>query len=79
MDVSFRENAENWIEITVDSDAEDAVCPHAGGGQFGLREVEQKMNLVNANGGKINNYGQRQVVVKTAQSFQRLAYQTKGL
>jgi len=25
--------------------------------------------LVNASGGKINHYGQRQVVVKTAQSF----------
>ena len=27
------------------------------------------MNLVNASGGQINDYGQRQVVVKTAQYF----------
>ena len=27
------------IEITVDSAAEESVCPHAWGKQFGLREV----------------------------------------
>ena len=69
MDVSFGENWEDRIEITVDSAAEGSVCPRAWGKPFGSREVEQKMNLVNANGGKINHYGQRQVVVTTAQSF----------
>ena len=69
MDVSFWENGEDWIEIGVDSAAEETVCPHAWVKQFGLREVEQKMNLVNASGGKINHYGESQVVVKTAQSF----------
>ncbi len=28
------------------------------------------MNLVSASGAKINHYGQREVVVKTAQSFE---------
>ena len=69
MDVPFGENGGEMIEITVDSAAEESVCPHAWGKQFGLREVGEKMNLVNASGGKINHYGQRQVVVKTAQSF----------
>ena len=69
MDVSFGENREDIIEITVDSAAEESVCPHAWGKQFGLREEGEKMNSVNAIGGKINYYGQRQVVVKTAQSF----------
>ncbi len=63
------ENAEEWIEITVDSAAEESVCLQAWGKQFGMGQVGQKMNLVNASGGKINHYGQRQVVVKTAQSF----------
>ena len=69
MDASFGENGEEWIEITVDSAAEESVCPQAWGKQFGMGQVGQKMNLVNASGGKINDNGQRQVVVKTAQSF----------
>ncbi len=69
MNVSCGENGEDWIEITVDSAAEESVCSHARGKQFGMGQVEQKMNLVTASGGKINHYGQRQVVVKTAQSF----------
>ena len=69
MDVSFGENGEDWIEITVDSAAEESVCPHAWGKQFGMGQVGQKMNLVNASGGEINHCGQSQVVVKTAQSF----------
>ena len=69
MDVSFRENGEDMIEITVDSAAEESVCSHPWGKQFGLKGATEKMNLVNASRGKINHYGQRQVVVKTAQSF----------
>ena len=69
MDVSFGENGEEWIEITIDSVAEESVRPQARGRQFGMGQVGRKMNLVNASGGKINHYGQRQVVVKTAQSF----------
>ena len=79
MDVSFGKNWEDMMEITVDSAAEESVCPHAWGKKFGLREAGEKMNLVNASWGKISHYGQRQVVVKTAQSFSRLAHQTKGL
>ena len=52
MDVLFGEKTEDWIEITVDSAAEESACPHDWGRQFVLREVEHKMNLVNASGGK---------------------------
>jgi len=53
----------------VDSAAEESVCPHDWGRQFVLREVKHKMNLVNGCEGKINHYGERQVVMKTAQTF----------
>ena len=69
MDVSFGEKGEEWIEITVDSAAEESVCPHGWGNQFGINGVEQKLNLVNASGGKIQHYGERKVVVKTNQTF----------
>ena len=39
MDVSVWGNWEDMIEITVDSAAEESVCTHAWGKQFGLREV----------------------------------------
>ena len=67
MDVSFGENGEEWTEITVDSAAEESVCPHGWGNQFGINGVEQKLNLVNASGGQ--HYGERKVVVKTNQTF----------
>ena len=69
MDVSFGEKGEEWIEIIVDSAAEESVCPHGWGNQFGINGVEQKLNLVNASGGKIQHYGERKVVVKTNQTF----------
>ena len=69
MDVSFGEEGEEWIEITVDSAAEESVCPHGWGNQFGINGVEQKLNLVNASGAKIQHYGERKVVVKTNQTF----------
>ena len=78
MDVSFGNGGE-WIEITVDSAAEESVCPHAWGKQFGLREVGEKMNLVNASGAKIPHYGEREVVVKTNQTFRRRAHKIEGL
>ena len=57
------------IEITVDSDAEESVCPKTCRGQHGMGEVSRKMNLVNASGGKIYHYRQREVVVSTSASF----------
>ena len=79
MDVSFGDEGEDWTEIIVDSAPEESVCPYEWGKRFGLREVGKKMNLVNASGGKINHYGERKVVVRTAQTLRRQARKTKGL
>ena len=38
-------------EITVDTSAEENVCPQDWGDQFKMREVERRMNFRNASGG----------------------------
>ena len=50
-------------EVTIDSAAEESVCPKAWEEQSGLREVadEKKLRLVSANGGRIEHYGEREV------------------
>lgn len=50
-------------EITVDSAADESVCPHGWAEQFGTTPVSkgQELKLLNASGGKINHYGSRQV------------------
>ena len=61
-------------EITVDSAAEESVCPAEWGQQFGLEPVppERRMTFVNASGGHIQHHGSRRVVV-SAVSGQQLA------
>ena len=51
---------------TVDSAAEESVCPKAWGDHFGTEDVRpgEEMRLVNANGGKIAHYGSRRVAFK---------------
>ena len=51
-------------KITVDSGAEESVCPWVWGEQFEVVRPDKKLNLVNASGSKINHYGQRQVQVE---------------
>ena len=50
-------------EITVDSAAEESVCPHKWAEQFGTSPVVKghELRLVNASGGKITHYGSRKV------------------
>ena len=48
-------------EITVDSAADESVCPQGWAAHFGTEPVERKLNLVNASGGPIGHYGSRQV------------------
>ena len=71
MDVQFQDGRDT--EITVDSAAEESVCPKGWGQQFGIVPVQEgkRMNLVNASGGPINHYGKRDVVVQATlnQSF----------
>ena len=61
MDVTFRDGGE--AAITVDSGAEESVCPWGWGEQFGIRQAERQMNFRNATGGIIQHYGSRDVVV----------------
>ena len=50
-------------EITVDSGAEENVCPWEWGEQFGVQEAERRLRFRNASGGEIVHYGQRDVQV----------------
>ena len=66
--------AVNTTEVTVDSAAEESVCPAAWGQQFGLQPVPagQRMTFVNASGGHIKHHGSRRVIVSSV-TGQRLA------
>ena len=61
-------------EVTVDSAAEESVCPASWGDHFGTDPVtdEQQMTFVNASGGRIAHHGSRRVVV-VAPSGENLA------
>ena len=48
-------------EITVDSAADESVCPRHWAEQFGMGPIEKKLKLVNASGGEIGHYGSRKV------------------
>jgi hypothetical protein len=61
MDVSFV-NGERTT-ITVDSGAEENVCPWDWGQQFGIQPADNWMNFRNASGGWMEHYGKRDVVV----------------
>ena len=61
MDVKFMGGEDT--EITVDSGAEENVCPKDWGQQFGIQEVAKKQGFRNASGGRIEHYGQRDVIV----------------
>ena len=60
MDVTFLGGERT--KITVDSGAEESVCPWDWGHEeFGMREADQWMMFRNANGGNIEHYGARDV------------------
>jgi len=62
MDVSFVGGS--TTTITVDSGAEESVCPWNWGHElFGTRDANQWMTFRNANGGTIDHYGSRDVKV----------------
>ena len=64
MDVSFVGGGK--AEITVDSGAEENVCPWEWGSQFEVRPADRWMNFRNASGGKIEHYGHRDVEVTSS-------------
>ena len=67
MDVKFENGGKT--AITLDSGAEESVCPRDWGSQFGLQKADQWLNFKGANGSKIDHYGQRSV--KVFSPFQR--------
>ena len=62
---------EGWSKLTIDSAAEESVCPKDWGKQFGTTQVEEdkKLKFVSATGGKIGHYGERKVVLNTKSTF----------
>jgi hypothetical protein len=52
-------------EITVDSGAEENVCPWGWGEQFEVKPADKWMNFRNASGGYIDHFGKRDVLVKS--------------
>ena len=48
-------------EITIDSAAEESVCPQKWAESFGLQAVDRPLKLVNASGGRIEHFGKRAV------------------
>ena len=50
-------------EMTVDSGAEENVCPRNWGSQYGMENSLKKLKLRGAGGNFIEHYGQRNVVV----------------
>jgi hypothetical protein len=64
-------SCETWEKIsedviTIDSGAEESVCPLGWGQEFGLSKVQpgQEMTMVNAAGGEMPHYGSRKVFFK---------------
>ena len=50
-------------EITVDSGAEENVCPWGWGEEYETYEPRTWMKFRNASGGLINHWGEREIVV----------------
>ena len=55
-------------EITIDSAAEESVCPKDSGGAFPLKESKRKMNFRTASGQDMQHYGERSVTCITESS-----------
>ena len=61
MDVHFDNGSST--SITVDSGAEENVCPYEWGTVFGIRDPERWKNFCGANGSRIEHFGTRNVRV----------------
>ena len=62
-----------WTEVTVDSAAEESVCPKEWAKMYEMKPVQEgrQLRLVNASGGPIKHYGQRDMLVHACLFFQR--------
>ena len=58
-------------EITIDSAAEESVCPERWAEEFGIQRVEKgkELMLMGANGSDIPHYGMRKVSLKQRRFF----------
>jgi hypothetical protein len=63
MDVSFVGGGKT--EITVDSGAEENVCPWGWGEHFEVKPADRWMSFKNASGGSIEHFGKRDVLVSS--------------
>ena len=53
-------------EITVDSVAEDSVCPKMWGKGYPLREPARRLEFMSATGGSMNHYGEKEANCTTS-------------
>lgn len=58
-------------EITIDSAAEESVCPRRWREDFPVVPTAKKMNFLNASGGRMEHYGEKQVKFVTKESEKR--------
>ena len=61
MEVNFVGGDKTWI--TVDSGAEENVCPYEWGSQFEMKDADHWMAFRDASGRTIPHYGKREVLV----------------
>ena len=51
-------------EITIDSAAEESVCPKDWGKAYPMKEPARKLQFTNASGGRMQHYGERRTTFK---------------
>ena len=54
----------NGTSITIDSGAEESVCPWEWGKHFGMKTPNREMIFRNASGGAMKHYGRREMSVE---------------
>ena len=71
--VRRRNEGEGWESlgketVTIDSGAEESVCPMEWGAEFGMKAVApgREMRMVSAGGGEMRHYGSRKVQIRAA-------------
>jgi hypothetical protein len=68
-------------EITIDSAAEESVCPRAWGEAYETRKPSRKLRFVNASGGEMGHYGEKTATFRTGgqESVMSLGFQVSDV
>jgi hypothetical protein len=68
-------------EITIDSAAEESVCPRAWGEAYEMRKPSRKLRFVNASGGEMGHYGEKTATFRTKgqESVMSLGFQVSDV